>query len=95
MSDVDQFKQAVTEAGAEEISIEQGPRKGEERLVIKTPGGLVTIGVPLKGKLDEDIKSVTAAAEQIVARAKRLTAEPARNLAMPLPLRQKAATEKR
>jgi hypothetical protein len=58
---------------------EHGP-KGAERLVIRTPGGLITIDVPLKGELSGDIENATAAANKIVASAKVLTADPARHL---------------
>jgi hypothetical protein len=79
MSNVDQFKTAVIAAGAEAKCIERGPR-GAERLIITTFGGLVTKGIPLKGELDIDIDTVAFAARQIVASAKRLTAEPATTL---------------
>ena len=58
---------------------EHGP-KGAERLVIRTPGGLITIDVPLKGELSGDIENATAAANKIVASAKVPTADPARHL---------------
>ena len=41
MSYVEQFEKAVTEAGAVAIRIMRGPR-GAERLIIQTPGGLIT-----------------------------------------------------
>ena len=81
MSNVEQFEKAVTEAGAVALRIERKPQ-GEERLVIQTRGGLITTKVPLKGDLGKDIQAATAAARQIVASAKRLTAEPAGNLSM-------------
>jgi hypothetical protein len=79
MSNVDQFKAAVIAAGAEAKRIERGPG-GAERLVIATLGGLVTKQIPLQGEPDKDIDTVTFAAKQIVASAKRLTAEPATTL---------------
>jgi hypothetical protein len=89
MSNVEQFEQAVTEAGAVALRIERKPQ-GEDRLVIQTRGGLITRAVPLKGDLGEDIQDATAAARQIVASAKSLTAEPARSLSMPQPLKAAA-----
>jgi hypothetical protein len=79
VSNVEQFEKAVTEAGAVAMRIMRGP-KGAERLVIQTPGGLVTRQVPLSGDLGTDIQTVTTSAKEIVASAERLTAEPARNL---------------
>jgi hypothetical protein len=79
MSNLDQFKDAVTEAGAEAIRIERGSGRAEH-LVINTRGGLITREVPLKGDLDKDIENAASAARQIVASAKVLTAEPARKL---------------
>jgi hypothetical protein len=79
MSNVEQFEKAVTEAGAVAMRIMPGPR-GTERLVIQTPGGLVTRQVPLRGDPGTDIQTVTTSAKEIVASAKRLTADPARNL---------------
>ncbi len=79
MSNIEQFKTAVIAAGAEAKCIERGPGRAE-RLVIATLGGLVTKEIPLKGDWDKDIEKVTFAARQIVARAKSLTAEPARKL---------------
>ena len=93
MSAVEQFEKAVTEAGAVALRIERKPQGGE-RLVIQTRGGLITRGVPLKGDLGQDIQDATAAAKQIVASAKSLTAEPARNLSTSLGPKA-AATEKR
>ena len=46
MSNVEQFERVVTEAGAVAMRIMRGPR-GAERLVIQTPGGLITREVPL------------------------------------------------
>ena len=79
MSNVEQFERVVTEAGAVAMQIMRGP-KGTERLVIQTPGGLITREVPLRGDLDKDIQAVTISAQEIVASAKSLTAHPARNL---------------
>ena len=81
MSNVEQFEKAVTGAGAVALRIER-KTPGEERLVIQTRGGLMTTKVPLKGDLGKDIQAATAAARQIVASAKSLTAEPAGNLSM-------------
>jgi hypothetical protein len=47
-----------------------------ERLVIRTLGGLITIGVPLKGELSKDIENAAAAANKIVARAKNTYSRP-------------------
>ena len=41
MANVEQFEKAVTEAGAVAVRIMRGSR-GAERLVIQTPGGLIT-----------------------------------------------------
>jgi hypothetical protein len=79
MSNVEQFEKAVTEAGAVAMRIMRGPR-GAERLVIQTPGGLITREVPLCGDLGKDIQAAATSAKEIVDGAKRLTAEPARNL---------------
>jgi hypothetical protein len=79
MSHLDQFKTVVMAEGAEAKRIDRGPG-GMERLVIATFGGLVTKEIPLEGELDKDIGTVTAAARQIVASAKRLTAAPATKL---------------
>ena len=79
MSNIDQFRTAVTAAGAEARCIERGPR-GTERLVINTRGGLITKEIPLKGEFDQDIEHVASEARHIVARAKSLTAEPATKL---------------
>ena len=53
MSYVEQFEKAVTEAGAVAIRIMRGSR-GAERLIIQTPGGLITREVPLRGDLGKD-----------------------------------------
>ena len=79
MSNIEQFEKAVTEAGAQATRIMRGPR-GAERLIIQTPGGLITREVPLRGDLGKDILSATNSAREIVASAKSLTAEPARRL---------------
>jgi hypothetical protein len=79
MSNVEQFEKAVTEAGAEAMRIIRRP-KGGERLVIQTPGGLITREVPLRGDLGKDILLATTSAKEIVASAKRLTVAPARTL---------------
>jgi hypothetical protein len=81
MENLEQLKKAVTEAGAEAAGIERDP-KGAERLVIRTLGGLITIGVPLKGELSGDIENAIAAANRIVASKKILTADPARHLSI-------------
>jgi hypothetical protein len=87
MENLEQLKKTVTAAGAEVAGIERGPN-GAERLVIRTPGGLITIGVPLKGELDRDIENAAAAASKIVASAKILTAGPARHLSVALGLKR-------
>ena len=79
MSSVEQFEEAVAEAGAVATRIMQGSR-GEERLVIQTPGGLITREVPLRGDLGKDIRVATTSAKEIVASAKSLTTSPARAL---------------
>jgi len=79
MSTVEQFEKVVAKAGAEAMHIMRGP-DGGERLIIQTPGGLITREVPLTGDLDKDIEAVTISAPEIVASVKGLTAEPARNL---------------
>jgi hypothetical protein len=61
------------------MSIMRGP-KGAERLIIQTPGGLITREVPLRGDLGKDIQLATTSAKEIVASAKDLTSTPARNL---------------
>ena len=79
MSNVEQFERAVAEAGAVAMRIMRGA-KGTERLVIQTPGGLITREVPLRGDLDKDIPLAATSAKEIVASAKSLTSAPARNL---------------
>ena len=79
MANVAQFERVVTEAGAVAMRIMRGPREAE-RLVIQTPGGLITRDVPLRGDLDKDIQAAATSAKEIVASAKRLTADPSRNL---------------
>jgi hypothetical protein len=81
MANVEQFEKVVTEAGAVAMRIMRGPR-GAERLVIQTPGGLITREVPLRGDLGKDIQAAATSAQEIVAGAKRLTAPPARNLSV-------------
>ena len=80
MSNVDQFEKAVTDAGAVAMRITRRPN-GSERLVIQTPGGLITREVPLRGDLGRDVQAATTSAKEIVASARHLTAPPARNLA--------------
>jgi hypothetical protein len=79
MSNVEQFLKVVTDAGAEAIGIARGPR-GAERLVIQTPGGLITRAVPLIGDPNKDSDQVALSAREIVDSARSLTAPPARNL---------------
>ena len=79
MANVEQFEQAVTEAGAVAVRIMRGSR-GPERLVIQTPGGLITREVPLRGDLGKDIPAAATSAKEIVDGAKRLTAAPATSL---------------
>ena len=79
MSNVEQFEKAVTEAGAVAMRIMRCA-KGAERLVVQTPGGLITKEVPLRGDLGIDIQHATTSAREIVATAKNLTADPSRNL---------------
>lgn len=79
MSNVEQFERVVTEAGAKAMRIDRGP-KGAERLIIQTPDGLITRGVPLRGNFGKDVQDATMSAKEIVESAKRLTAEPARDL---------------
>jgi hypothetical protein len=78
MANVEQFERVVIEAGAA-MRIMRGP-KGAERLVIQAPGGLITREVPLRGDLGKDIQAATTSAQEIVASAKSLTANPARYL---------------
>ena len=79
MANVEQFERVVIEAGAVAMRIMRGP-KGAERLVIQAPGGLITREVPLRGDLGKDIQAATTSAQEIVASAKSLTANPARYL---------------
>jgi hypothetical protein len=79
MANVEQFEKVVTEAGAVATRIMRGPGGGE-RLVIQTPGGLITREVPLRGDLDKDIPAAATSAKEIVDGARRLTATPARAL---------------
>ena len=62
MANVEQFEKAVTEAGAVAISIIRGPTGGE-RLVIQTPGGLITREVPLIGDLMHTTPEVFVASD--------------------------------
>ena len=79
MANVEQFEKAVTEAGAVAMRIMRGPR-GAERLIIQTPGGLITREVPLRGDLGKDIQAARTSAKEIVASAKSLTAAPSQKL---------------
>ena len=79
MSNVEQFEKAVTDAGAVAMRVIRGPN-GSERLVIQTPGGLITREVPLGGDLGKDAQAATTSAKEIVASARLLTSPPARNL---------------
>jgi hypothetical protein len=79
MSNVDQFAKVVIEAGAVAVSVRRGPR-GAERLVVQTPGGLITREVPLIGDPDKDLEYVASSAREIVAGVRSLSAPPARNL---------------
>ena len=79
MSNVEQFQKAVTDAGAVAMRILRRPN-GAERLVIQTPGGLITREVPLRGDLGQDVQAATTSAKEIVASARYLTSPPARNL---------------
>jgi hypothetical protein len=79
MANVEQFERVVTEAGAVAMRIMRGP-KGAARLVIQTPGGLVTREVPLRGDPGTDIQAAANSAKEIVASAQSLTANPARAL---------------
>jgi hypothetical protein len=79
MSNVEQFEKAVADAGAVVMRIMRGSR-GSERLLIQTPGGLITREVALQGDISEDIQAATISAMEIVASARRLTSPPARNL---------------
>ena len=79
MSNVEQFQKAVTDAGAVAMRILRRSN-GAERLVIQTPGGLITREVPLRGDLGQDVQAATTSAKEIVASARYLTSPPARNL---------------
>ena len=79
MSNVEQFQKAVTEAGAVAMRIMRRSN-GAERLVIQTPGGLITREVPLRGDLGHDVQAATTSAKEIVASARHLTSPPARSL---------------
>jgi hypothetical protein len=79
MSNVEQFAKAVTDAGAIAARIMRR-RDGSERLVIQTPGGLITREVPLCGDFSEDVEAAATSAREIVASARYLTSPPARNL---------------
>ena len=84
MANVEQFEKVVTEAGAVAMRIMRGPR-GAERLIIQTPGGLITKEVPLRGDLGKDIQAAATSAQEVVASAKRLTAAPATSLSSSQP----------
>jgi hypothetical protein len=79
MSNVEQFQKAVSDAGAVAMRIMRRPN-GSERLVIQTPGGLITREVPLRGDLGQDVQAATTSAKEIVASASHLTSPPARTL---------------
>ena len=79
MSKVEQFEKAVTDAGAVAMGVMRGPN-GSERLVIQTPGGLITREVPLRGDLRKDVQAATVSAKEIAASARHLTSPPARSL---------------
>ena len=79
MSNVEQFKKAVADAGAVAIRVIRRP-DGSERLVIQTLGGLITREVPLRGDLSQDVQAATTSAKEIVASARYLTSPPSRNL---------------
>jgi hypothetical protein len=80
MANVEQFEKVVTEAGAVAMRIMRGP-KGAERLIIQTPGGLITREVPLHGDLAKDIPAAVISAQE----TKRLTAAPATSLSSSRP----------
>jgi hypothetical protein len=63
MANVEQFEKVVTEAGAVAMRIMRGP-KGAERLIIQTPGGLITREVPLHGDLAKDIPAAVISARR-------------------------------
>ena len=79
MSNVEQFEKAVTDAGAVVMRVTRDTN-GSERLVIQTPGALITREVPLRGDLGKDVQAATVSAKEIVASARHLTSPPARNL---------------
>ena len=79
MSNVEQFQKASADAGAVAMRVMRQPN-GSERLVIQTPGGLITREVPLRGDLGKDVQAATTSAKEIVASARHLTSPPARNL---------------
>ena len=79
MSSIEQFEGVVADAGAVAMRVMRGPG-GSERLVIQTPGGLITREVPLRGNLDKDLQAAATSAKEIVTSARHLTAPPARNL---------------
>jgi len=79
MSNVEQFQRAVSDAGAVAMGIMRRSN-GSERLVIQTPGGLITREVPLRGDFGQDVQAATTSAKEIVASARHLTSPPARNL---------------
>ena len=62
MSNVEQFQKAVSDAGAVAMGIMRRS-DGAERLVIQTPGGLITREVPLRGDLGRDIQAATTSAK--------------------------------
>jgi hypothetical protein len=78
MADLEQFKEAVREAGAEAIGIVRG--RGGERLVITTRGGLITKEVLLTEDLGKDIERAKAAAARSATAARNLTGIAARSL---------------
>ena len=92
MSNVEQFEEVVTAVGAEAMYIRRDP-KGAERLIIRTPGGLITREVPLLGDLGRDIQRAMTSAREIVASARSLTAAPARNLSSLQASRVRAGSE--
>jgi len=79
MSNVEQFKKAVADAGAVAIRVIRRP-DGSERLVIQTLGGLIKREVPLREDLSQDVQAATTSAKEIVASARYLTSPPARTL---------------
>jgi hypothetical protein len=79
MSSVKEFEKAVTDAGAVAMRITRRAN-GSERLVIQTPGGLITREVPLRGDFSADFEAAATSAREIVASANHLTSPPARNL---------------